>query len=541
MHNPYLDNAYRILGLTTDQEPMAPGQLIELPGLAVCRELSPDDLRDRLMEAGFRLRQQPLWFCRAGSHDDEPLQALRAGNIQGALTGWLKAIENGRPGALQNGAILTHALALGGDPNAPETWQMWALALKLWRKRSQQPDADEVVRQTYQTIVQELTELAAEAAKQGQARVVGQVLCAFRDSELDPERLRHLEESLLKDEVERLQFRAAKVRELYISWMREPPLNVEEQLALRSQQAEQELIQALEWMRVATLPGGPLAAASEEAVAMVFRTEARAWDTLLSDRQNQIRALQKSMKFAVSPLKEELAVEIEWLKGGQAPAVQAPMPQPTTEADEQADDYIERVPADTSFMGTGFLFLPDRRTSSDVRGDRGEMSEGTYGLCVMGWMLIPWRRYRIWSDAPGEVRRARRIQLSEFQIIVRALMVALVFLGSVAVVFEIFSAPPTVDVELEIAGLKARREVLIERIAGLSSAFAALSEKVEKLEKRVKVLQEKSATSADARSQLSGEKIRLEEARNALAELENRRERAMKAANDINAQLKKMK
>ncbi|MBI3923907.1 MAG: hypothetical protein HY319_00015 [Armatimonadetes bacterium] len=454
MATPYAENPFRVLGLTATDEVPASGPLsdpIPLPGVPEASR-SEEQVARALKELGdpeSRARHASHWFRMETELDEQALDQMRQRNWEAAYDTWSRAAHRQNPGSAHNLAIFTDAVAKGTPPEDRDFWEWHARALQASVRRSEQDPGDPQQVRTQEAMVGELIRLAREGSESGGAGTIGKVLRIFDRAGLDGARIRELEREFLADEVDRLRFLCAQVRERLVEVMRVRPQNASEEIDAIDAQIEHEVTGALNWIQEAGLPSGRFVARARRDVTSLYRSLARAWASLAENPKNQRWALERALLLAPDSIRDEIALELEGVSEPAAASSAAPEVPPGIE-----------VPPPTSrtFLGTGLALHHER---AGVRG----FQDVTQYLSVLWIPLIPLGRYRLYTGSDGRATRAFQIPFRERQMLLRVLM--LVILGFA--ILHYFGqylergAWQDSDLELEAAALQAKVNVLLKR------------------------------------------------------------------------------
>ncbi|MGE0492857.1 MAG: hypothetical protein AB7S38_26840 [Vulcanimicrobiota bacterium] len=546
MLNPYRDNPYRILGLTVGQG--GPGQSregelpepLDLPGLPL-----PVRNHDNLMAAWDKVadprthrRYDATWFIVVNTIDKTGLDYLRGGQVEQALELWGRPQADQEPSTLQNLAVLSHLLALAESPGQERFWLLWEQALRSWLRLTGFKVQDVYLNETIEAIIEDLVELAQTELRDGRPEAVANVLRLFQRAGLPQSRLATLDKLFLGDEVDRLRYRCARIRERLITIMRERPPEVSKVISEVEREMSGEILPAIDWIGRAGLDGSQRVAKAHEEVSLLYRTLARTWGTLADDDHRQARALEAALRFAPPTLEDEMELELESLrKQTRAPELMPPLPQPEKRK-EAEEEEPEHPPRDYAFLNTGLEMV---QTSIF---HHQQVGEGVYYVRLLGLNVLPLARYRLFLTATHDVGGVHRLPLTG-GLAARAVVSLLALFFLVAFGLQHLAGPPAgVELELEQAGLRAKVDYLVSEASRLATRAAEAAETVEKLEVEMADLESRLALHPDdktLREKAEETKVRLKKARITFEKLESDRAALLRRANRLNEALETYK
>ncbi|MCA9791389.1 MAG: hypothetical protein KC910_06325 [Candidatus Eremiobacteraeota bacterium] len=546
MLNPYRDNPYRILGLTVDQ--CAPGQSREgdlpdplvLPGMPLPVR-SHDSLMaawDKITTARSRSRYDTSWFVVANAMDEMGLDYLRAGKFEQALELWRRPQARQEPSTLQNLAVLSHILALAESPQQDPFWVLWEESLRAWLRLAGLKPQEIFLNETWEGIVEELVELAQLELREGRPEAVARVLQLFQRAGLPEHRLATFDKLFLGDEVDRLRYRCARIREQLIAIMRERPPEVGKVISEVEREMSGEILPAIDWIGRVGAEGSQRVARAREEVSLLYRTLARTWGSLAEDDHRQERALEAALRFAPATLQDEMQLELESLrKQTRAPEVLPPLPQPEKRV-EKEEEEPEPPPADYAFFNTGLEMVQISVFHHQ------QVGEGVYYLRLLGLNLLPLARYRLFLTATHDVGGVHRLPMTA-GLAARAVVSVMVMFFLAAFGLQRLAAPPAgVELELEQAGLRAKVDYLVSEASRVATKAAEAAEAVDKLEVELADLESRLQLHPQdkaLREKVEETKVSLKKARITFDKLESDRAALLRRANRLNEALETYK
>lgn len=517
MFNPYLDNAFRVLGLTAEQTADDPPRFLHhLPGLpALSRDVAQTMARGRLADPDGRRRHASHWFLIEEPSDSQAMEALESGDLREARRIWSAELAQRSGSALQNSAILNHLIALGADLEQPASWKLWGEALRLWAAYSDAHPNEAILRETKLTIAEELVEHFQSLVRGREPNTAALVLNALRDGGYPPERLAVLEGELLGQEVEQLRYRCAKLRKTVLEMLKSNPPEATIRLAGLEEQMHEE-VSMVKSIEAVTLSGSPVREKARESLALGFRALARAYDSLAANEAKMVELLQLSAEFANENLKAEIDLELSETRGRRevvtppppaAPRQEEPPPpaesapseplppealppegaeagDPALTAEEEEDR--KGIPQNHSFAGMSLEMVVTN--NYHLGAEDLDLKEGVYYLTVLGFRFFPIARYKLHTDMAGNPIKAQELPMGSGLLVRRALVIVLAVVAMGALLTTLVStALPGEDSELERAALEAERAVLVERAGKAAADIVTIREKIFDLDSRLQV------------------------------------------------------